>query len=327
MLSSSYLERCDECSGLIIDVGDEFVCESCGMVTSKEVLEGRGGKTPQAIDYTPHALGGYLGPLEHGYEERFSPGFSRASSNFKYLKLVSDFSGKGESSLYSCARMIERVCEKLSIPKIVVSQSMVIAKKVFELRRTRSEITVAAISAYSIITACKIEGITSVGVREVIEAHRALGRRIKLSSLIQISLDSPIKIRARRAEDYLNRVIAHLSSNPELKRRVEDKNVSETVYYNKLHQVAREALGMVERCVMGGHSPCGLAASAVYAAEVALAHQDSRIRLLSQREVAECIGVAEYTVREQYGEIFKPVGRELEDAVRREENLLQREAK
>ncbi len=327
MLSSSCLERCNECSGHIIDVGDEFVCESCGMVTAKEVLEGRKGKMPQALDYTPHALGGYLGPLEHGYEERFSPGFSRASSSFKYLKLISDFAGKGESSLYSCAKMIDRVCEKLGIPRIVVSQSMVIAKKIFELRRTRNEITVAAISAYSIITACKIEGVTSVGVKEVIEAHRALGRRIKLSSLIQISLDSPIKIRARRAEDYLNRVIAHLSSNLGLRRRVEEQNMSETVYYNKLHQVSREALSMVERYEMGGHSPCGLAASAVYAAEVALAHLGSRIRLLTQRDVAECVGIAEYTVREQYGEIFKPVGRELEDTIRDEQSLPQRLAR
>lgn len=325
--SSSYLEKCSECSGQIIDAGDEFVCQSCGMVTAKEVLEGRERKMPQALDYTPHALGGFLGPPEQEYEEQQSPptppAFPDASSSFKYLKLVSDFVGKGESCVYSCAKMIERVCEKLSTPKIVVSQSMVIANKVFELRK-RNEITVAAISAYSIITACKIEGITSVGVKEVVEAHRALGRRVKATALIQISLDSPIKTRARRAEDYLTRVIAHLSSNSGLRRKLEEHMMSETVYYNKLYEVAREALGIVEREAMGGHSPCGLAASAVYAAEVALAQSDSRIRFLSQREVAECIGVAEYTVREQYGEVFRPVGRELKDAIRREESLPQR---
>src|SRR5712692_3785239 len=325
--SSSYLEKCSECSGQIIDAGDEFVCQSCGMVTAKEVLEGRERKTPQALDYTPHALGGYLGPPEQVDEEQSPPpAFPDASSSFKYLKLVSDYAGKGESCVYSCAKMIERVCEKLSTPKIVVSQSMVIANKVFELRK-RNEITVAAISAYSIITACKIEGITSVGVKEVIEAHRALGRRVKTTSLIQISLDSPIKTRARRAEDYLTRVIAHLSSNSGLRRKLEEHMMSETVYYNKLYEVAREALGIVEREAMGGHSPCGLAASAVYAAEVALAQLDSRIRFLSQREVAECIGVAEYTVREQYGEVFRPVGRELKHAIRREESLPQRLAR
>src|SRR2546425_1417365 len=330
MLSSSsssiYLEKCSECSGQIIDAGDEFVCQSCGMVTAKEVLEGRERKMPQALDYTPHALGGFLGPPEQEYEEQSPPpppAFPDASSSFKYLKMVSDFVGKGESCVYSCAKMIERVCEKLSTPKIVVSQSMVIANKVFELRK-RNEITVAAISAYSIITACKIEGITSVGVKEVVEAHRALGRRVKATALIQISLDSPIKTRARRAEDYLTRVIAHLSSNSGLRRKLGEHMMSETVYYNKLYKVAREALGIVEREAMGGHSPCGLAASAVYAAEVALAQSDSRIRFLSQREVAECIGVAEYTVREQYGEVFRPVGRELKDAIRREESLPQR---
>src|SRR5207249_10625485 len=71
--SSTYLEKCSECSGQIIDAGDEFVCQSCGMVTAKEVLEGRERKMPQALDYTPHALGGFLGPPEQEYEEQQSP--------------------------------------------------------------------------------------------------------------------------------------------------------------------------------------------------------------------------------------------------------------
>src|SRR5216684_1624697 len=81
--SSTYLEKCGECSGQIIDAGDEFVCQSCGMVTAKEVLESRERKVPQALDYTPHALGGFLGPPEQEYEEQQSPpppAFPEASS-------------------------------------------------------------------------------------------------------------------------------------------------------------------------------------------------------------------------------------------------------
>jgi len=33
---------------------------------------------------------------------------------------------------------------------------------------------------------------------------------------------------------------------------------------------------------------------------------DSRKKFMTQKEVAACVDVAEYTVREQFGEVFRP---------------------
>jgi transcription initiation factor TFIIIB Brf1 subunit/transcription initiation factor TFIIB len=316
MLATSKVETCGECSGVIVDAGDELVCASCGVVTSKEVLEAWAPeKAPQAIDYTGQALGGYLGPLEHGYQERFSKGFSAVSSSFEYLKLVSDFSGRDDSAFYSCAKMIERVCEKLSMPKVVAGQAAVIAKKLFEVKRERTDITTGAVSAYAVISACKIEGVTSVGVKEIVEAHRLLGRRVKTSALIQLSLNSPVKVSARKPEEYLGRVLAHLSSSVQLSRELKRRGVNQTLYLSHLREAASDALASVDQSSRGGHSPCTLAATAVYAGEVTLARRESRSRFLSQKDVAECVQVAEYTVREQYGEIFRHVMQRTERAV------------
>ncbi len=311
----------------MIDAGDEFVCRSCGMVAAKEVVEARGGRTPQAIDYTKYALGGFLGPLEYGYEEKFSRGLSDASSSFRYLKLISDFSGRGNSCVYACAQMIQRVCEKLGLPSIVVCHSMVIARKVLELKKTRNEITAAAISAYSVISACKIESVTSVGVKEVISAHIALGHRLKASSLIQISLDSPVRLPARRPEDYLARVLVRLSSNPRVKSKIREEGINERIYSGRLYDTAKLVLRMVGEEMRGGHSPCALAATATYAAEVALADLDSRPKLLSQRDVALCVDVEEYTIREQYGEVFRGSHRQVCEALRKRSSLIQRLSK
>jgi len=306
MLSSVGGERCAECSGAIVDAGDELVCGSCGAVTGKEVLEDWvKNKKPQAIDFTAHALGGYLGPLEHGYEERFSKGFARASSSFEYLKLVSDFAGKEDTAIYTCVKMIERVCEKLSLPRIVVGQAAVMANKLFAVKRERNDITTAAVSAYSIICACKIEGVTSVGVREIVDAHRLMGRRVKTSALIQLSLNSQTNAGARRAEEYVGRVIARLSSCSSLCSDLEGRGIKAASYFSRLRKAAGEVLAAVDQPSRGGHSPCTLAATAVYAAEISLARSESRKRLLSQRDIAVCVNVAEYTVREQYGEIFR----------------------
>jgi transcription initiation factor TFIIIB Brf1 subunit/transcription initiation factor TFIIB len=305
MLASECVEGCSECGGKVVDTGDELVCMSCGAVVGKEVVDGVNGREPQAIDYTGHALGGYMGPMDYGYEEIFSKGFSGASSTFRYLKLVSDYSGKEDSSVYACAKMIERVCEKLSLPRIVVSQAVVIAKRLFCVKRSNSDVTVAAVSAYSIASSCKVYGVTSVGLRDIIAAHRALGRRVKVSAMIKLSLESPFRYGPRRAEDYLTRVVARLSSNRKLVDALRSSGISETAYFNKLRAAASEALSAVDQAERGGHNPCALAATAVYAAEVVLSGIESRKRLLTQRDVAECVDIAEYTVREQYGEIFR----------------------
>jgi len=283
-----------------------LVCESCGVVTPKEILESRHDeRAPQAIDFTAQALGGYLGPLDHGYKEKFSKAFSASSSSFKYLKLVSDFAGREDSTVYSCAKMIERVCEKLSVPRIVLGQAAATARKLLETKRERNDITTAAVSAYAIISACKTGGVTSVGVREIIEAHRLMGRRVKMSALIQLSLNSPVKTFPRRAEDYISRVIARLDSVASLAEELEGLGIGRTTYFNRLREAARVALDAIDTTSRGGHSPCTLAATAVYAGEIMLARKESRKKLLSQRDVAECVNVAEYTVREQFGEMFR----------------------
>ncbi len=286
--------------GRIVDAGDEMVCSSCGMVSTKEVIEKSEERTPQAIDYTNHSLGSYLGPLEYGYEEIFSKGLSSSPSTFKYLKIISDFSHKEEAGVYNCAKLVERVCEKLVLPAAVVGESVTIARSVMDLRRGHGEITIAAISAFSVINACKRLRVTSVGLREIVEAHRNLGYRVKASVINEISIDSPIRTKPRRAEEYLANVLVRL------RMAMEGSDGFEPGYFGSLHEAARTALESVEGPARGGHNPRALAATAVYAGEIALARKEARKKFLSQKEIAACIGVAEYTIREQFVEIFRP---------------------
>ncbi|MDV3277423.1 MAG: hypothetical protein LYZ69_03020 [Nitrososphaerales archaeon] len=285
---------------------DEFVCSSCGVVTEKEVVESGEGRSPKAIDFTGQALGGYLGPLEWGPRERFSRGLAASPSSFRYLKLVSDFAGREDSTLYSCVKMIERVCEKLSLPGVVMRHAILIAKRLFQGKGFGRATNAATVSAYSIITACKIEAVTTIGVREVVRAHRLLGRRVKASSLIQLSLNSPFKAHARRPEEYVPRVVARLSLCIELTKRLADEGVNKTVYFNSLRTAALEALCVLGEAERGGRSPCALAATAAYAGEALLSRREGRKMRVTQKELAECGDVAEYTVREQYGDLFRP---------------------
>ena len=294
-----------ECAGERLDVGDEFVCRKCGIAREKQVLGQSASRAPAAIDFTGQALGGYLGPPDTGFEERFSRGLAGSTSTYRYLKLVSDYAGREDSTVYGCAKLIERVTEKLALPKVVMAQAVVMAKTLLGPKQCRGDVSTSAVSAYSIVTACRMMGVASANMKEVIEAHRLLGRRVKASSLNRLSLDSPFKAPSMRAEDYLGRVIGRLQSMAGPTRSLALAGIERAGYFGKLRSQADEVLRATDEVERGGHSPCSLAATAIYAAESELARMESRRKILTQGEVAESGGVAEYTVRDLYGRLFR----------------------
>jgi transcription initiation factor TFIIIB Brf1 subunit/transcription initiation factor TFIIB len=307
MLTSAYSvddARCANCSGRMVDIDEEMVCSSCGSVRQKEVAHdsvggGAAARRAHAVDYTNHSLGSFLGPMDYDRDEAPSKGFSGSSSTFRYLKTISDYSQVDEAGVYPCAKLIERICEKLSLPPGAMGQAIAVAKGLLAIRKQRTGYTIAAISAFSIISACRICGVPTVGVREVVAAHRALGHNVRPSTLIKMGFDSPVRASAMKAEEHLGRVAARLSEAlPRLG--------APPGYQYKLLHLARRALAMLDSSVRGGHSPCALAATSFYAAEVAVSERESRKRFFTQREIANCVNVAEYTVREQFCELFRP---------------------
>ena len=296
---------CVDCHLKMVDAGDEFACPRCGIVREKEVMEIH-GRALTKLEFGSHSLGSYMGSKFMTDQERRSRGFSRANSTYGYLKVVSDFAGREDGPNYTCVRMIRRVCEKLYLPNFVAQQAASVARKVLATKNHDRRVTIAAVSAYSLIVACKIEAITSVSVGEIVDAHTALGRRVKVSSIIQLSLESSIKTVPRRPEEYVSKILAKLSLNERLIQTLIREGLPKAVFLNSLRSTALEVLAGLDSDTTAGRRPCALAASAVYAAEVVLARCESRKRWITQRDLAECGDSAEYTIRGQVSEIFMP---------------------
>jgi transcription initiation factor TFIIIB Brf1 subunit/transcription initiation factor TFIIB len=252
-----------------------------------------------------------MGSKEITADERQSKGVGGNGSTYEYLKVVSDSAGRNEGTPAICARMIERIGEKLLLPKVVRLEAQSIAKKVLALPHPHRRLATAAVSAYALIAACKLEFVTSVSVREIVEAHVALGRQVSSSSIIKLTLDSPIKTYARRPEDYLTRIVARLNMNRKLLEQLAKDGVRQTEYANCLRETASELLESISQDSRAGRRPCALAGSAVYSAELVISRVESRKRRLTQRELAECGDTAEYTVREQCANVFAPAVEEL----------------
>lgn len=303
MQTFEFPSSCGECKAPLVDAGDELVCQGCGIVKEKEVVE----YAPVAATSRSSgsgALGSFLGPARITHRERRSRGFSSSNSTFGYLKTVSDFAGREEGPLNACEKMTQRAAERFSLPQIVVSQAVGVSRRLIESKVKERGTTLAAISAYGLIAACKIEGITSVSVREIVEAYTTLGRRVSASALIQLSLASPVKTAARLPEEYVNMIIARLSMQDDLLASLSKDGVLAAAYFNSLRSAAAEVLSNVDSTAKSGHRPSAMAATAVYGGEVVLSSREGRKKRVSQHDLAECSDSAEYTIREQYRQIF-----------------------
>jgi transcription initiation factor TFIIIB Brf1 subunit/transcription initiation factor TFIIB len=306
MQSSSLHGCCPECLNPMVDAGEELACQRCGVAMPKETSEVEPIPAPGSRLRTEEPLGSYMGSVRVTAGERYSRGLSGSQSKYEYLKKLSDFAGKADGPVETCGRMIQRVGEKLLLPKHVIDQAKAMSKSVLESFHGQRRATLAVVSAYALISACKVEGISSVSVREIIGAHTALGRRIRFSSIIQLSLESPFKTFARKPEDYISRVLGRLTQSQDFARRLRRDGTPGPAYLRSLREAAMEVLQSIDRKELAGRRPCALAASAVYSAECVLSTCESRRRRLTQRELAECGDTAEYTIREQCARVFPP---------------------
>jgi transcription initiation factor TFIIIB Brf1 subunit/transcription initiation factor TFIIB len=303
---------CPECSRRFLDAGDELVCPGCGVVGEKQVIEAPLVARPRPRDAVRPPLGSYMGPRFASAGERTARGITGEGDGYRYLKAVSDFAGRREGAAMGCARLIERVGEKLGLPHAVLLEAASTANKVLTSARSATRRTsVAPVSAYSLISACRTAGMTAVSPREILATHAALGRRVSSSSVIQLAIDSPVRTYASGPDGYLSRVIGRLLADRRLSERLAKDGVHMAGYLVALRECAAKILALAERTEMSGKRPCALAAAAVYSAETVLSACEGRDRRLTQRELAQCGDTSEYTVRDQCAVIFLPVVREL----------------
>jgi len=292
---------CTSCRGQLIDDGDELVCSSCGRVTPKvDESEGTRSSHPAPVDATRAALGSFLGPTETPTSDR-RKGLSSSNRTYRYLKATSDWTGKSGHD-YSCARMIAQVCDKLSLSASFAVMATMVARKVLakdEFKRLKPRPSLHAVSAYAIIAQCKLSEQRTISWKTVIEVFAELGHQVKGRSIMRVAECSPVRMEPVSPAVYLQGLLSKVRNDP-----VVWPQINSTERLSRLASTAAEFLERT-RSSKGGHNPRGLAATSLYAAEAEMARQAGRAKIFTQKMVADMAGVAEYTVREQYGEIFR----------------------
>jgi transcription initiation factor TFIIIB Brf1 subunit/transcription initiation factor TFIIB len=296
------LDRCRECRGHLVQVGEEVACTSCGVVARRERLP-TDGAAAGVRGKPSRKLGSFLG----NKSDEDSPADFNGVSTVGYVKRIADHIGDDQAA-WNCSAMIGRVAEKLSLPGFVKENATVLSERILaDCRKDggsspRRKISVPTISAYSLLAACRAAGIDHVGSKAVLKAYVDMGHRVRRSGLLRLGTDSRVTLRPANSEALVATVVAGLESSKAVGGRLLKHGVEPREYFARLAELSR-ALTKELRAMKEGNSPRTVAAGAVY-----LASRRIGPRIVTQKEAGNTLGVAEYTIREYCGWALQEFG-------------------
>jgi len=150
---------------------------------------------------------------------------------------------------------------------------------------------VPTVSAYCLLSACRTGGVHHVSAKSVLKAHDDLGHKVTWSGIFRLCLESRVPLLPADPAGMIPTVVACLESNKDVLWRLGRNGVEPHTYFRRLLEVSPAVVTRLRG--LRGWSPRTVAVSSVY-----LASREMPNKGITQREAAETLDMAEYSVRE-----------------------------
>ena len=294
------VERCRECRGHIVRAGDEYVCTTCGRVDRKVEEEKYHLEfhiqAPSQLSDT--RLGSYIGDKS----DKDSKAYFNGTSTLGFAKLVSDNLGV-DGTEQKCKALIRRVADRLSLPAFVRQNAMALTEKVLAERSgSGRRVFVAAASAYCILSAARAAGMDHVSSGAIMDAFDAMGHRVTKSALLQMGLRSSVPLKPTDPTALLRTILNGLEADEAVQKKLRKSGVEPSPYFRRVFQASQIVLAAL-RPKSEGRNPRTIAAGSVY-----IASKEAAPGVVTQKALAQIVGVAEYTVREFVATVSRESG-------------------
>src|SRR2546428_4900566 len=208
------VERCRMCRGELAQAGEEVACTTCGAVARREERLHLEVQVRAPSQTANRRLGSYIGTNS----DKNSDADFNGSCTVGRVKRLSDHMGEDQAVWHSTA-MIERVAGRLSLPAFVRQSAVALSEKMLADRKKNEEsgrrhrVTVPAISAYALLTACRSAGVDHVSAKSILTAYADLGHRVRKANLLRLGTESQVPFRSANPEALLQTAINGLESN------------------------------------------------------------------------------------------------------------------
>ena len=327
--------KCSECNGSLIFPlkSSVLTCERCGLVIEDEpkyvenyVIENRSDFTNRnGIQYVSLGktvdsvinLGSNIG---HRGEIFFKDSNSnRVSSNtqqlFKRLKKNYWVSAKIEDTditTYRIFRILNDIKSYLDLSKYVKDRAAYFYRKIIKYeKRIRNHVSLIA---FCIFYASREESQNSpISLGELCDIFQKLGHRVNSRLIIRDTLQYQSilgkKNVAHHSNDFLQRYINQIINSAEFINWIHSKHIHLEVekYTQLLLKTSVLILKELSKTIKNGRNPVILAGTTIYCADKIIAKKNGVRKLLTQKIVSRATGIAEYSIRDHFVKIFKPI--------------------
>ncbi|UCG00580.1 MAG: hypothetical protein JSW11_13240 [Candidatus Heimdallarchaeota archaeon] len=326
--------RCLECDGNLIQTEADIVCMNCGLVANKIYekptiqlikAESSFGSQFASISERPSAmksLGTYIGT----YRKRFLADAKGAQlkipakQQFRRLKSLNDiylhFNGRQRE--YRGYNLLTTMCSILQITDAAKADALFLYRSVQSHLHGELKLSCLIMGSLYLSIRSRKENIELARLVTAAQSrgYFILGKDIiKAASLIR--QHARIRISHVKSEEYLDNVISRLHKDREITKQLQKKVfVEKAEYFRCLKLGAKNLLANFPQSDRGGRNPFILAAAIIIASDIMLARQNSfyhcykrksRRGILTQKHIAKILGIAEFTLREHYLLLAKPL--------------------
>jgi len=310
----------------MIETTTHFVCSSCGLEGNQKFVSGpytsietstSFGNQFVDIGNKPSLSNGGKGSFIDFYGSWKLSDYTGNSINqgkfYRYarLKKINDYysQSSGQIKLYRALQLLNKIHGVLDLPESIKDETSILYRNCYLKLPTQFKIPVS-ISACIYLASRMLN--YNLLLKDLIDSCDKLGLNIKGKHLItaasEIKNTLKLQIRATRPEEYLEKTIISLVNNQELIQKLKTNFIGINEYTIELRQFSIKILSMLGHSLRGGRNPYILAAATVAGSDMIISKKLGKKRgIATQKVVAESCNIPEYTLREHYIKIIKPI--------------------
>jgi transcription initiation factor TFIIIB Brf1 subunit/transcription initiation factor TFIIB len=327
-------DSCSDCGGPLVQTESDIVCRNCGLVVNqiyeKPAIQlittdrtyGRHYASISERPSTMKSLGSYFGAYRKNLhtDGRGNRLKISARRQFRRLKPVNDIylHFEGRQREFRGYQFLTTICSVLQITDAAKADALFLIQRVQSHLRGDVKLLSLIMGALYLAIRARRENIelarlvTTAQQRDYLIQGKEI---IKAASLIR--KHAKVRVSHVKSEEYLGVIISRLERDPVIRKHLSKKIiVKKNDYFHSLKLCAKVLLRNFPSVERGGRNPFILATAILVAADILLARhhmfphcykQASRRGIFTQKHLAQVLNIAEFTLREHYLELAKPL--------------------
>jgi transcription initiation factor TFIIIB Brf1 subunit/transcription initiation factor TFIIB len=323
-------EKCSECGGPVITNSFEITCKDCGLVLdnvfkdSSYIFNNNNNASNLNKQYV--AIGertDYIGGLgtfidyENSKNLKDKTGkllppdeqklFRRLKKNYSQFLRI-----KNHETEYRIFNILNKISVYLNLNKNIRNNAAYYYKKI--IKNEDRVINNISLIAFCIFYSVRKEYHNApITINEISIAFQNYGHRVNPRLILRDGIRYKNHLNndtiPHSSEDYLNRLIDNIINQKDLKMRLVKKGSvwSKEDYKYKLTSKCRKILASLNKWDRGGRNPFILTGAIIYLADKLLSKEFNQKTVLTQKLISLATNIAEYSIRDHYVNLLKPI--------------------